>query len=134
MTVDWRGEGIMRIVRQAAMEAVYDGALSVEGEATRLIESGPKTGRVYQRNSVSHQASAPGEPPASDTGRLKQSSTVETDTADLSATVTWRTLYAAMLEFGTTRMLPRPFARVALANKRAAINDDIKNSIREALL
>lgn len=133
MTVDWRGEGIMRKVRQAAMEAVYDGALSVEEEATRLIETGSKTGRTYRRRGVVHQASAPGEAPASDSGRLKQSSTVEVDKNEISSTVTWRTLYAAMLEFGTALMLPRPFARVALANKRAEFTQAIREAIRGVL-
>ena len=43
--------------------------------------SGPRSGKIYKRaNGKSHQASAPGEPPASDTGHLRNSFHAQTET------------------------------------------------------
>lgn len=83
--------------------AINAHALDVRGDIQRRIQRGPKTGRVYG----GHQASAPGEAPATDTGTLVSSITYR-KTAPLAAEIESRLPYAAMLEFGTTRMDPRP--------------------------
>jgi len=83
------------------------------GEIRNLMEHSPATGRVYH----GHRASAPGEPPAVDTGALIGSIEMdvkETPTGGESvvgsrlAKPIWR-----FLEFGTAHMLPRPSARPA---------------------
>jgi HK97 gp10 family phage protein len=65
---------------------------------------------------VPHQASAPGQPPATDTGRLLNSigHTVGSDADGLYADVSARVAYAVFLELGTRYMAPRPFLRPAL--------------------
>jgi phage gpG-like protein len=93
----------------------------------------PKTGRVYKRNTVSHQASAPGESPASDTGRLAQSVTTTYDIPNITGYVNVSTEYAEGLEFGTPRVAPRPYARVSLAEKTEEIRADIAAEIAGAL-
>jgi len=45
-------------------------AKRISNDAKRSILSGTRSGRTYKRKSVLHIASAPGEPPASDTGNL----------------------------------------------------------------
>lgn len=77
----------------------------------RLILSGPKTGKIYRHGKTIHQASAPGEPPASDTGALVASVYAEPVADELSVVVVVRKAYAAFLEFGTRLMAARPFVR-----------------------
>lgn len=133
MTVQWCGDQVTSRVRQAALRGVIRGATRVHEEGTSLIQDAPATGRVYQRRGVTHQASAPGEPPASDTGTLAQSGEVRPKPSELVATVNWSTDYAASLEYGSQRIEPRPFARPALMNVRVEINEDVAAEIRNAL-
>src|SRR5690606_34035352 len=60
--------------------------------------SRPGTGRVYRRRGVVHRASAPGEPPAVDTGALRASSGL--DTVGAAVRVGVGESYAEPLEFG----------------------------------
>lgn len=57
--------------------------------------------------SPTHQSSAPGEAPATDTGRLANSILFKQETK-LSATVSSQLIYASYLEFGTRKIAPRP--------------------------
>lgn len=133
MSVSFDRDAILARVRQAAMRGVVRGTESVRNEAISLILNTPKTGRMYQRRSVEHQASAPGEAPASDTGRLVNSIRTTYDFEGLAGTVTASTAYAASLEYGTQRMEPRPYMRPALANRRAAIEADIQREVAQVL-
>lgn len=132
-TVHWNDELEAR-VRQAAMRGVVRGTEAVRTEQIALILDTPKTGRIYRRRGVEHQASAPGEPPASDTGTLV--SRIRTDfarLAELVGVIRASTRYAAALEYGTHRMAARPFARRALANKTAEIQAGIASELRAVL-
>lgn len=113
-------------------KAVTATALQVDGDIKRAIQRGAKSGRVYVRRGKTHQASAPGEAPATDTGSLVSRMSFK-QVNPLTAEVESRLAYAAYLEFGTQRMAARPawvpaiekaqpdFARrVAEAIKRAA--------------
>lgn len=51
---------------------VHLAGLQVE-QIAKASMSGPRSGRIYRRGKKMHQASAPGEPPAVDTGKLKNS-------------------------------------------------------------
>lgn len=110
--------------------------LNARAEALRaeiygvLEESRIGTGRVYTRRGKRHQASAPGEPPARDTGRLMESIAVLSRATpnELVSTVgpreaafKKRAPYPVFLEFGTRRMKPRPFMRPALERFRQKI-------------
>lgn len=79
---------------------------------TDIVEtlSQPGTGRVYGQ----HQASAPGEAPTVNTGRLRQAVNVQ-KVADGHYTVgSGRVEYADDLEFGTRTIAPRPAWRPAI--------------------
>lgn len=152
-------------VRQKADDVSGDTAGKILAYAQMLIQSGPKTGRVYARGAVKarlgkrerrtarltrrfgrldmttasgltitatrtgglykvtgykfHRASAPGEAPATDTGAL-----VNSGYAKRARQALWRvgftTEYAAPLEYGTPKILPRPFLRPAVEQYRAA--------------
>ena len=128
--VTWDPQVSTEAVRQAALRGVIKGANIVRDEILRLIQQTPHTGLVYRRRGITHQASAPGEPPASDTGNLVQNITIEVDARNLKATITSNAEYADALEFGTSKMEPRPYMRVGLENKadevRAAVEDEIR--------
>lgn len=110
-------------LRAALTKAVSTGAVMIHKDAVVLVQQGPKTGAVYTRGAVSHQASAPGEAPASDTGELASSMTFALDPDGLGAAVIAKAPYAKFLEFGTERMLARPFMVPAFEKNRAAIQE-----------
>lgn len=133
MAVEWNEKELIDKVRRGALRGVVVATELVLSEGTRLINSPPKTGRIYRRRGVTHQASAPGEPPATDTGRLVQSGRVDTNAAEISGTISWSTDYAPHLEFGTGKMAPRPYARPALMNKKQEIIDTVLGEVRKEL-
>jgi HK97 gp10 family phage protein len=94
-------------MRKGVDDAVAAGGLMMQSEIKKRIQRGPATGRIYKRRGVVHQASAPGESPMSDTGRLANS--VMFDRKGYArASVFSGLMYAAYLEWGTSRMSPRP--------------------------
>lgn len=117
---DGLGDDLLRKLRPRAEAAVKDSLLLLEGAAKELL-SRPGSGRIYERF---HRASAPGEPPAPDTGRLRASITHEGPTW-FGNTVEgeWGTNveYADDLEYGTRRIAPRPWARRAEEETRPAV-------------
>lgn len=130
MAVKWNGGRVNQQVFMAAARGVVRGTEAVRNEAIRLILETPKTGRMYG----DHRASAPGEPPASDTGTHVRN--IRTDFSDLDR-LTGRAVasaeHSAHLEYGTESMEPRPHMRPALANSRGEINAVIASEIRRAL-
>jgi hypothetical protein len=121
-----RGRRILqKITKGNAMDLLETADLYVDAMRRELLL--PGTGRIYTRTGLPspHQASAPGAPPASWTSTLfwaidsiilayappKVGVGIDANTAP----------YWKPLEFGTARMLPRPFVRraLALANRRA---------------
>jgi len=127
MTVNWDTEGLIEDVRGAALRGVADGVELVKSAAVQKIASGSKTGIVYRTRGVDHQASAPGESPASDTSRLIQSVRTPLDIANISGQVIFSTAYAAALEFGREdgSIEARPYARPALEESRDQIQGNI---------
>lgn len=93
-----------------------------------LIQSGPKTGRVYRHGNVLHRASAPGEAPATDTGALLNSGYAKRQRLALWH-VGYTVEYAAWLEFGTPKVLPRPYLRPAVEHYRQAFLDAIRQAL-----
>lgn len=81
-----------------------------QGEARlKVILSQPGSGKTYGK----HTASAPGEPPAPDTGGLRGATQADTqirrEGSDLVGRVVANKEYALALEKGTERMAARPF-------------------------
>lgn len=83
--------------------------------------------------------SAPGQPPAVDTGRLRNSIDyhVGTDAAGGYVDVGTSVEYASYLETGTSRMAARPFMRPAVAGSKQAVEaiiiEEIVRAQREAV-
>lgn len=133
MTVTFDPQSLSDRVRKAVMQEVIRGTEDIRNEAISLILHTEKTGRVYRRHSVEHQASAPGEAPASDTGRLINSITTEYDFQNMTGTINVGVAYGLFLEYGTKNIDPRPFLRPALANKGPAMEAAIATALRKGL-
>lgn len=91
-------------MREKASQLVRVTANEILADAKESMTGG-KSGRWYGN----HRASAPMEAPAIDLGVLSNSGMVEAKPGDLKAIVAFTAKYAWHLEFGTTRMEPRPF-------------------------
>jgi hypothetical protein len=105
-------------------QAAGDEAMSELQAAAIETLSQPGHGRTYKRGEIVHRASAPGEPPATDTGTARRTVGWVTDGA-----LRWRfgagSIVLLWLERGTRFILPRPWIwqsiRRALPKMRAAI-------------
>ena len=139
MAVDWYEPRITLLVRQAAFAGIVSGTEAVLALAIKKIQEPPKTGTVYKRRGVSHQASAPGESPATDIGTLVQSGRTEYDIENLRGYVVFSAPYAAALEYGAIsvagnwKLEARPYARPALAELQDQIREDLQRNIAVAL-
>jgi HK97 gp10 family phage protein len=90
--------------------ALFAAGNLIEVEAARLITAGSVSGK-------GHVPSKPGEPPSNDTGVLARN--IETVQVEpLKVEVSSNAPYSAALEYGTSKMLPRPFMTPATAAKK----------------
>lgn len=141
MTVTWNPD-LIPIVMRAARIGVIAGTEAIRNEMIRSIQDGPKTGRIYTRGLSKsgksykvHQASAPGQPPAADSGHLVTTITTRysfDDPFSMRGWVNTSAEYGKYLEYGTKKMKPRPFARPALAKLSKPIIEDITKRVGEA--
>lgn len=129
MAVDWNSAATEERVRKAVMRGVIIGTEMVRNEAVRLVLQGSKTGKTYRRRGVTHVASAPGEPFASDTGRTVNAFATRYDFSNLTGTVVNTAANFPFLEYGTRNMEPRPSLRPALANTKGAVEGAIAAEI-----
>lgn len=119
-------------IEAAIQAAVTEIAYSALAAAQLSLQRGPKTGRIYKRRKVRHQASAPGEAPATDTGRLVSSLKVEIPSEKWTANLVAGVPYAIHLEYGTRHMKPRPFMRPAGDAQRATAAKVFDKHLRKA--
>lgn len=82
--------------------------LRYELELKEEISTGTRTGIMYKRGRKTHQASAPGEPPKSDTGTLVNSIHHVFTDKGLTGEVKSNLPYALSLEVGTSKVPARP--------------------------
>lgn len=133
-------------VRQAVEATMLGAAQVVANEAKKSIARGPKTGRVYTtrfktntqtgkifptEKRVPHQSSAPGEPPATDTGKLVSSIVASSD--GVRGIVEARAAYAVHLEYGTRSMAARPFLMRAFEGSQDRIGVLVRAAVSSAL-
>jgi len=121
--------------RDEVKRALRRGALAIENTAVEGIISPPKTGRVYKskhRKGATHQASAPGEYPAADSGELHQSIT-HTDASGgdrLRYEIGTNTPHGTYLELGTSKMAPRPFMGPSYDKNEGKVKGDVRAAVR----
>ena len=114
-------------------EYITRGTSMVESTAkTSILKGG--TGRTYEKYQPrrTHVASAPNQPPASDTGFLVSNITMKVDTK-IDGSVVGQVIssapYSKHLEFGTTNMTERPFMQPALKKNKSKIQALFKKGI-----
>jgi hypothetical protein len=129
MPVDWRQDEFIAAVRRGALRGLIIAANDVRNEILRRILQTAKTGKVYIRRGIEHQASAPGEAPASDTGTLARNITVMVDPQALTAKINSGAAHSWYLEFGTLTIEPRPHLRVSLAAQKDNIPEIVGREI-----
>lgn len=131
---------LMATLREAGEDAdtlmgdvLHDMAEFTHEAAVNSIQQGPATGTIYTKSNPTrtHQASAPGEAPATDTGRLASSVMVAFPTpTQLRARVGTDLDYGAHLEFGTSRMPKgRPWLSPAVRKAARKVRRDLKRRI-----
>lgn len=140
---------------RAALEAVVDGTDPAIAAAIVLVEnmraalSQPGGGEVYEfefrmirgrpvpltnrpRRGGPHQASAPGEPPASDSGALRRAVGFQLlGLGQVGIGVTNEGAHWKFQEFGTRFIDPRPFIRPAIAFAQAGMISAATRAYRE---
>lgn len=107
--------------------ALETGARAIERRVKRSL-SDEGSGRIYKRRGVTHQASAPGEAPATDMGNLRASYHVSRPSADAREVGT-HAGYAPDLENGTRRMAARPHLGPAFEAEAPGIVRDLDDAL-----
>lgn len=115
-------------------DVILGGAQLIRSEAVKSIMQGPKTGRIYEKYNPrrTHRASAPGQAPASDTGNLVSQIQVKSTNPD-EVTVESGANYSKFLEFGTSKILPRPFLFPATERSRSKIQQAVFNKVVQTI-
>lgn len=126
-----RDERVLERLTVKSQEVLRVRAFGLRDEISSTLErAAVGKGLVYDRASGNgeYRASAPGDPPARDTGRLINSIQANRQTDDLyeigPAEASYRgdtPEYPVYLEFGTARMAPRPFMRPSIASFKQGI-------------
>jgi HK97 gp10 family phage protein len=104
-----------KIFEDNRANAVKESTLRLHEEAVKIVsanEGGSSAVRYGPKRNVS--VSKPGDPPHTDTGRLRQS--IKFNYKDGIGQVGSNLKYAAWLEFGTEDMRPRPWLSTAVSN------------------
>lgn len=125
-------------------EALSEAGAIVQGTAVRMIQRGGRSGRVYHNtrrirrtksgdldkrfNTGQHQASAPGEPPKTDTGVLVGS--IKAVKVGEDVHVGTDVKYGRYLEFGTSNMAPRPWLIPSKEQSQRAVSRQFRNAIQ----
>ena len=141
ITVRVRNMGRLQAkVKQADLESQANTIIALRGLTAPIEQdikselSRPKSGEVVTRYRPERRVkvSLPGEPPAKDLGMLVNSVEVDVDPVQFNLTLSASAHYARHLEYGTRRMLPRPFLRPALTRWRARIIEAIHSAIKRS--
>jgi len=107
------------VAEKEVMKALEATGIEARGEITKGYNRGPASGSVYKilgPPKRTHQASAPGEAPQTDTGNLAshtvyqidRSKALSVEVENRAKTADGRWFYGALLEFGTRRIKARP--------------------------
>lgn len=116
--------------RHEFRKAVDATGLSIRNYIVKAIQRSVPTGRMYGK----HRASAPGEPPATDTGRLASSITFtgSVQSKKIEAEVSSIVEYAPYLEYGTRRMAKRPVWLPAIMAEKKDFEKRVISAIKKA--
>lgn len=111
-TINVKLQGFEQAAEEVASVVIRQTIYDLEATIKELMAE-PKSGRLYQRGTRVHQASAPGEAPAIDSGTLVNAMEPQFPALTKGVLAIFAE-YAAYLEFGTGRIEARPFAQPAI--------------------
>ena len=119
-------DGLAKDMELPFKEVVKGGGQLIRAEAIKSIQTGAKSGVIYQMYNPrrEHRASAPGQSPASDTGNLVSKIIVRQKSQDVTS-VESNANYSAYLEYGTSKMEARPFMLPAFERSKKPIVDAV---------
>ncbi len=126
-------EQLKRDERAGIGRALAKSVVRLDAYAKQKIQSGGRSGRVYRRRSISHQASAPGEFPKTDRGQLVASLYFRVAADKLSAFFGTKLNYGRYLEYGTSRMRARPWLAPTLKANADFIRKLMMDAVAEAI-
>lgn len=104
----------MRRVKTESLKELYAAGEVIREDIQNSIRAGAVSG-------PSHVPSAPGSPPNANTHRLDMSIDVRINPGRNSVSVVSMAPYSAFLEFGSSKMVERPFMRPGLRRNRNRI-------------
>ncbi len=150
-----------KLIQAEVNKALYASAQHVVKEVKQSLRDGNKSGRIYNRRSTGkirgnavafvngkverqgafrggfHRASAAGEAPASDTGRLINSVIARFNRIAGNEAFVYipnsLVKYAKMLEFGTSKMAARPFFYPAFERSKEFIQKRLNQAVSLAI-
>lgn len=112
---------------KGVMDAIKVTAFAIERDAIKSMSVRGK-GKIYQRGNITHQASAEGDAPSTDTGRLAASvkAIIKTKEAYVGTDVD----YGFFLEFGTRKVAERPWLRRAKEKNMPMFRNRVKAALK----
>jgi hypothetical protein len=122
-------------VANASQKALVKDMARMDSDAKQSISGGSRSGKVYTRGSVSHQASAPGEFPKTDRGELVSGFffNVSRKVNSILASLSNKSNHASYLEFKPSLMGGRPFMRPIFNKWKPTIEKNVLNAARAAI-
>jgi HK97 gp10 family phage protein len=126
-------EKLKRDERAGIGRALAQSVVQLDAYARQKIQSGGRSGRVYRRRGIAHQASAPGEFPKTDRGQLVASLYFRVAANKLSAFFGTKLNYGRYLEYGTSRMRARPWLAPTLKANAGVIRKRMTDAVAEAI-
>lgn len=123
MTVQW-DTGALQRLEAKHKKNLQRAAYLVVGKAKEKLQTGQSYKRYKGASGVYYRGldpSNPGEPPHKVTGQLQRSVTSQPSADGLNYLVGTNIPYGSFLEFGTSKMAPRPWLRPTLFENQTEI-------------
>jgi phage gpG-like protein len=125
-------------IERAMLAVVTKSTFSMHNRLVRMVSTGGRSGGIYREGTATeHQASAPGEPPKSDTGNLVKNININTEQKGgmILGVVSINTPYAAALEFGNKKgtLLARPYMKPARDAERPLFEQAATLALRKVM-
>ena len=123
--------GISADIRKKMQQVIAYGINATRNTAVDNILRGAKSGETYVKYNPrrTHQASASGQFPASDTGFLANNIITRIEGNGLEGEVISQAEYSQFLEYGTSKMGARPFMQPSLEQNRPKIRARLRKLI-----